>query len=151
MLTGEFRNALDEKGRLLIPSRIRNEIVGSDLVLTRGMDRCLWLFPPDQWRALSESLMRAASPFTREARMMQRRIIAPAQEVEIDKAGRINIPRSLMQSAGLSRDCVLLGINRYLEIWDADAYDAYLEETEPDFQQAAEKLGGSVSFFDENQ
>ncbi|MFP4509605.1 MAG: division/cell wall cluster transcriptional repressor MraZ [Spirochaetota bacterium] len=148
MLTGEFRNSLDEKGRLLIPSRIRSEIAGNNLVLTRGMDHCLWLFPPAEWTALSESLMRAASPFTKKARMMQRRIIAPAQEVELDKAGRVNIPSSLMKSAGLTRDCAILGINRYLEIWDVEAYDAYLEETEPEFQQAAEELGGFVSFFD---
>ncbi len=148
MLTGEFRNALDDKGRLSIPARVRAELTGDTLVLTRGVDQCLWLFPPEEWKALSESLMRAASPFTKKARLLQRRIIAPAQEVELDRAGRINIPASLLQSAGLSRECIILGINRYLEIWDVEAYDAYLEENESEFQEAAEELGGFVSFFD---
>ncbi len=146
MLTGQFQNALDDKGRLLIPSRIRAEISGNVLVITRGLDRCLWLFPPEHWRALSDSLMGAASPFTRRARLLQRRIIAPAQEVELDKAGRVNIPQALQSAAGLQRECVILGIKKYVEIWDVDEYDAYLSESEEEFQEAAEELGGLVSF-----
>ena len=146
MLTGQFQNALDDKGRLLIPSRIRAEISGSVLVITRGLDRCLWMFPPEHWRSLSDSLMGAASPFTRRARLLQRRIIAPAQEVELDKAGRVNIPQALQSAAGLQRECVILGIKKYVEIWDVDEYDAYLSESEEEFQEAAEELGGLVSF-----
>jgi MraZ protein len=146
MITGQFQNALDDKGRLLIPSRIRNEITGNVLVITRGLDRCLWLFPPDHWRTLSDSLMKAASPFTRRARLLQRRIIAPAQEVELDKAGRINIPQSLQASVGLQREVIILGIKKYVEIWDVEQYDAYLSESEKEFQEAAEELGGLVSF-----
>ncbi|TVR03447.1 MAG: transcriptional regulator MraZ [Spirochaetaceae bacterium] len=146
MITGQFQNALDDKGRLLIPSRIRGEITGNVLVITRGIDRCLWLFPPEHWRTLSDSLMGAASPFTKRARLLQRRIIAPAQEVEVDKAGRINIPQALATSVGLQRECVILGIKKYVEIWDVDAYDAYLDESEEEFQEAAEELGGLVSF-----
>ncbi len=146
MITGQFQNALDDKGRLLIPSRIRGEITGNVLVITRGLDRCLWLFPPEHWRTLSDSLMGAASPFTRKARLLQRRIIAPAQEVELDKAGRINIPQSLQVAAGLQRDCLILGIKKYVEIWDVAEYDAYLSESEEEFQEAAEELGGLVSF-----
>ena len=146
MLTGQFQNALDDKGRLLIPSRIRAEISGSVLVITRGLDRCLWMFPPEHWRSLSDSLMGAASPFTRRARLLQRRIIAPAQEVELDKAGRVNIPQALQSAAGLQRECVILGIKKYVEIWDVEEYDAYLSESEEEFQEAAEELGGLVSF-----
>jgi MraZ protein len=146
MITGEYRNALDEKGRLLIPARLRSEISGNILVLTRGIDRCLWLFPPEAWREISESLMGAASPFTKKARLLQRRIIAPAQEVEIDKAGRITIPQALKEAAGLERDCIILGIKKYIELWDVGEYDAYLAESEDEFQEAAEELGGSVSF-----
>jgi MraZ protein len=146
MLTGEFRNSMDEKGRLLLPSRIRAEIAGNTLIITRGLDTCLWLFPPTEWQSISESLMGAASPFAKRARMLQRRIIAPAQEVEPDKAGRINVPPSLAQAAGLKKECVILGIKKYIEIWDADEYERYLEETEGEFQEAAEELGGLVSF-----
>lgn len=146
MITGEFHNSLDEKGRLLIPARIRGGITGNVLVVTRGIDRCLWLFPPEEWRSVSDSLMGAASPFTKRARLLQRRIIAPAQELELDKAGRINLPPALAESAGLRRECVILGIKRYIEIWDVEEYDRYLADSEDEFQEAAEELGGLISF-----
>lgn len=147
MITGQFRNALDDKGRILIPAKMRAEIAGNTMVITAGIDRCLWLFPPPEWAVLSDRLMEAASPFSRRARLMQRRIIAPAQEVEIDKAGRVLIPPSLKELAGLQKECVLHGIKKYIEIWDATEYAAYLDAHEDEFQEAAEELGGSVSFF----
>lgn len=147
MITGQFQNALDDKGRILIPSRLRAEIPGNTLWITSGIDRCLWLFPPEEWKQISDGLMRAASPLSKRARLLQRRIIAPAQEVELDKTGRILIPPSLKEAAGLKKECTLLGINKYIEIWDAESYDAYLDEHEDEFQEAAEELGGSVSFF----
>ncbi len=147
MITGQFRNALDDKGRILVPSRLRSEVPGNTLVITSGIDRCLWLFPPDEWKQLSDKLMEAASPFSRKARLLQRRIIAPAQEVELDKTGRILIPPSLKETAGLKKECVLHGIKKYIEIWDVDEYAGYLEAHEDEFQEAAEELGGSVSFF----
>ncbi|TVR92377.1 MAG: transcriptional regulator MraZ [Spirochaetaceae bacterium] len=146
MITGQYHNALDEKGRLSVPQRIRAEITGNVLVITRGIDACLWLFPPEEWKTLSDSLMSAASPFTKKARLMQRRIIAPAVELEIDKSGRITIPQSLKESAGLTKDCVILGIKKYIEVWDESAYESYLSTNEDEFQEAAEELGGLVSF-----
>ena|SRR6056297_2530201 len=147
MITGQYRNALDDKGRLLVPSKLRSEVPGNTLVITSGIDRCLWLFPPEEWKQLSDKLMEAASPFSRRARLLQRRIIAPAQEVELDKTGRILIPPSLKETAGLKKECILHGIKKYIEIWDVDEYKAYLDENENEFQEAAEELGGSVSFF----
>ncbi len=146
MLTGEYRNAVDEKGRLLVPSRVRNEIAGSVLVVTRGLDTCLWLFEPEVWTRFSEKIMGATSPFDAKARVIQRRIIAPAQEMEIDKAGRITIPQTLRDYAKLKKDSVILGIKKYLELWDEAEYLAYCESTEEAFQEAAEELGGLVPF-----
>jgi MraZ protein len=147
MITGQYRNALDDKGRILMPSRLRGEVPGNTLVITSGIDRCLWLFPPEEWKQLSDKLMEAASPFSRRARLLQRRIIAPAQEVELDKAGRILIPPSLKETAGLKKECILHGIKKYIEIWDVEEYNGYLQDHEDEFQEAAEELGGSVSFF----
>ena len=147
MITGQYRNALDDKGRLLVPSRLRQSIAGNTLVITSGLDHCLWLFPPEEWTQLSDQLMEAASPFTRRARVLQRRIIAPAQEVELDKTGRVLIPPSLKETAGLQKECILHGIKKDIEIWDVEEYDRYLAESEAEFQEAAEELGGSVSFF----
>lgn len=146
MNTGEFHIALDEKGRLLIPARIRGEVRGNSLVLTRGIDRCLWLFSPDEWREFSSKLMSASSPLSKRGRLLQRRIIAPAQEIELDKAGRLNVPKSLQESAALVKETRLLVMERYMEIWDAEAYQTYEQESEEELQEAAEELGGLVSF-----
>jgi MraZ protein len=142
LLTGEFRNSVDEKGRLSLPARLRGELAGSSFVLTQGVDKCLWLFPPEQWEILSKKLMDSTSLFQAKARLVQRRILAPAQEVEIDKLGRISVPQSLREWAGLSKECVILGIAKYIEIWDADEYRGYWDENESEFRAAAEELGG---------
>ena len=142
LLTGEFRNTLDEKGRVSLPARMRSELPGTSLVLTQGVDNCLWLFPPLQWQELSQKLMASTSLFQARSRLIQRRILAPAQEVEIDRLGRISIPQSLREWAGLSRECVILGISKYIEIWNADSYMTYIQQNEAEFRDAAEELGG---------
>lgn len=147
MLTGEFRAAIDDKGRVLIPARLRSEVAEPNLVVTRGIENCLWVFPVEEWKRIADSLMRAASPFQAKARLLQRRIIAPAQEIELDKLGRLNLPGSLVESAALKKECVILGLMKYMEIWDVEAYDAYIDSTQDEFKDAAEELGGLVSFF----
>ncbi len=97
MLTGEFKYSLDEKGRLMIPQPIRQAITGNVIVITRGIDRCIWLFPPEEWKTLSQNLIDATSPFLEKTRLIQRRILAPAQELEIDRSGRISIPAPLRE------------------------------------------------------
>ena len=84
--------------------------------------------------------MESASPFDAKNRLVLRRLIAPAQEVEFDKSGRLSIPQSLREYAGLTKDCVLLGIDKYIELWDSEAYEKYLAETESSFLDAAEGL-----------
>ena len=145
LLTGEYRNTLDEKGRILFPTRLRNELTGNVLILTQALDRCLWLFTPEEWKNLSGKIMESASPFNAQARLVLRRLIAPAQEVEFDKAGRLSIPQSLREYANLSKDCIVLGVNRYIELWDSAEYKAYLEETEASFNEATEELS-SICF-----
>jgi MraZ protein len=140
MITGESKNALDEKGRLLIPSRLRNAIGSNLLIITKGIDTCLWLFPPEEWKRISEDLMSSTSLFDPKARLIRRKIVAPAQEVEIDKAGRINISPNLREAAGLKKECVILAIENYIEIWDETVYRSYLEETDADFKEAATEL-----------
>lgn len=145
LLTGEYRNTLDEKGRILFPTRLRNELTGNVLILTQALDRCLWLFTPEEWKNLSGKIMESASPFNAQARLVLRRLIAPAQEVEFDKAGRLSIPQSLREYANLSKDCVVLGVNRYIELWDSTMYRTYLEETEASFNEATKELS-SICF-----
>lgn len=140
LVTGEFRNTLDDKGRISLPAKLRAGLPGTVLVITQGMDSCLWVFTPERWQSLTDQLFASTSLFHQQARIIQRRIIAPAQEVEIDKAGRIAIPQSLREYAHLSRECVVLGITKRLEIWDVESYRQWLDETEADFAAASEAL-----------
>ncbi len=141
MITGEYRYSLDEKGRLMIPAKVRAEIPGSVLVLTRGIDRCLWLFPPEQWKNKSEQLLSSTSLFHEKDRLIHRRIVAPAQEVEIDRSGRIVVPPTLREYGGLIKDCIILGMLTHLEVWDEPTYRQYWEESEGRFLEAAEEIG----------
>jgi MraZ protein len=145
MITGEFRCSLDEKGRLLIPSRMRTEVAGNVIILTRGVENCLWMFPPEEWKTFSETLIGSTSLFQEESRLIQRRMIAPAQETEIDKAGRIVIPPTLREYGNLKKDCIILGLKKYMEIWSEASYQDYLTENEAKFKEAAEKLGGRIT------
>ena len=144
-MTGEYRNSLDDKGRLLVPARLRSSIEGSSLVLTRGVESCLWAFLPDQWQEIASRLSDSTSLFQKRARIIKRRIIAPAQELEIDKAGRIHIPPSLREYGMLEKDVVLLGLEDYIEIWDEGRYRDDMEENEDEFLAAAEELGKILS------
>jgi len=134
MMTGEFRAALDDKGRLLIPTKLRAEIAGDTVILTKGIDRCLWLFSTPKWEVFSKTVQESVGMFAPRDLMIQRRIIGSAMELDVDKAGRVGISSLLREHAGLSKDCVVVGIRNYLEIWDEGAYMAYqkmLDETMP--------------------
>jgi MraZ protein len=144
LLTGEYRNTLDEKGRILFPAKLRSILTENILMITQGLDGCLWLYPPDEWKNFSEKLMDNASPFNKNSRLVLRHLIAPAQQSEFDKSGRISVPQSLRGYASLTKECVILGINKYIEIWDATKYKEYLEETELSFREATESLNEIV-------
>jgi len=145
VLTGEYRYSLDDKNRLMIPARIRADIAGNSVVLTRGVDKCLWLFTHEEWGKVVQSLIGSTSLFQEKARLMQRRIIAPAQETEIDRSGRISIPTTLKEFAELKKECIILGIQSYIEIWDEESYLSYLQANENRFKEAAEEIGNKIA------
>lgn len=145
LLTGEYNNSLDEKGRISFPVKLRTELNQNVLIITRGLDRCLWLFTTEEWELLKSKLMSSASLFSEKNRMVLRRVVAPAQEVEFDKTGRLSIPQSLREYAGLSKDCTILAIDKYIELWDSAVYNQYLDASESSFQEAADELK-SISF-----
>ncbi|MDR2109700.1 MAG: division/cell wall cluster transcriptional repressor MraZ [Spirochaetaceae bacterium] len=146
LLTGEFKITLDDKGRVSLPSRLRGGLPENVLILTKGIEKCLWLFPPDQWKNVSKKLLDSASLSLEKSNLVQHRFIAPAQEIEIDKSGRVAVPQSLRDFAGLTRDCLILGIEKYIEIWDVDRYDAYWKANEEKFKHVLEEMG-PVSLF----
>ena len=146
LLTGEYKNTLDDKGRFLFPAKLRSALSSNVLIVTQAIvDRCLWLFTPEEWEKISSKLMDNASPFSAKNRLIMRSFISPAQEIEFDKAGRLSIPQSLREYASLSKDSIVLGVNKYLELWDSSSYNAYLSENEANLLEASEELN-SISF-----
>lgn len=140
VLSGEYRNTLDEKGRILFPSRLRSALAGNSLIITQGLDRCLSLFTVEEWGSFSGKIMENTSLFNGQNRLVLRRLIAPAQEVEFDRSGRLSIPQSLREYARLTKDCVVLGLNKYMELWDYASYCEYLDSNDDAFKEATEGL-----------
>jgi MraZ protein len=139
-LNGEYKITLDDKGRLNLPVKIRNALEDQVHMLTKGPDGCLWLYPLPEWDKLMEKVRNSSTAFSAEFRALRRRLIGPAQEVEIDKAGRIAIPQTLREYADLVRDCIVLGQDDFVEIWNADRYRLYDGESDEDVENAYEKL-----------
>ena len=144
MFGGEFSVTLDDACRIALPRRIRDLLENDKVVITKGMDKCLWMYTPDEWEKLENKIVGATTPFDDEDRALTQWIIGPRQEVEIDRHGRILIPPTLRAFAGLNRECIVLGQHNYLEIWDADRYQAHLEASEEAFKAARKKLAGRI-------
>ncbi|MCX7682256.1 MAG: division/cell wall cluster transcriptional repressor MraZ [Anaerolineae bacterium] len=120
MFLGEFTHTLDEAGRLTIPARFRGELAAG-LVITRGLDHCLAIFPMEEWKRLAEKV--SALPITdRNARALRRLVFANATDVVPDKQGRILIPPRLREYLGITDDVVIIGLNTYIELWHPDAW-----------------------------
>src|SRR5246127_1506153 len=138
MFLGTHAPKLDEKGRLFLPAKYRDELA-SGVVITKGQERCLYLFPHDEFARITEAL-RTAPVTAKAVRDYSRVFFASASDEELDRQGRITIPPSLRDYAGLQRDCVVIGANTRLEIWDAAAWTTYLEQQEDAFADASEEV-----------
>ena len=145
LLAGEYNNTLDDKGRVTFPAKLRSAINQNVLMITKGSGRCLWLFTMEEWDEFQSKITGSASLLKEKSMMVVRRFIAPAQDVEFDKNGRLSIPQSLREYAGLEKDCTILGMAKYVELWDSSAYAKYLEESEESFKDAAEDFD-DISF-----
>ncbi len=142
MFYGEHDHTIDRKGRLIIPSRFRQvlkEHYGDRCVVTRGLDRCLFLFPEDEWRT-QESKFRALSFTKQEARRFNRFYFSGAVELSFDRQGRVLIPPYLKEYASIKRDVVLVGVSNRIEIWDKEEWKKFYEEFKESYEQVAEKL-----------
>ena len=139
MLLGEYEHTIDDKNRLTLPAKFRQEFAGG-LVLTRGMDGCLYAYTREDWERLVESRLATLDPLSREGRLMQRFFFSAAAEAEPDKQGRIMVPAALAEHAGLGRDVVVAGVRDHLEIWDRAAWREQLKEVEGSAEHVAERL-----------
>jgi MraZ protein len=140
-LSGQFNSTLDEKGRIQLPVKLRDQLNDCSLVLTRGIDKCLWLFPDSEWEKVSSVLLKHSSLFKAKSQMIHRRLLAPATELLLDKTGRVKIPASLMRSAGLVKDCLFIGLDDHIEIWDEELYVEFENNCEEEIKDAWEDFG----------
>jgi MraZ protein len=135
MFLGTHTPHLDEKGRLFLPAKYREEL-SRGLVLTKGQERCLYVFPLTEFDRVTEALR--APVTTKAVRDYSRVFFASASDETPDRQGRITVPAALREYAGLQRDCVVIGANTRLEIWDAEAWTTYLDQQEDAFSDASE-------------
>ncbi|WP_210411566.1 division/cell wall cluster transcriptional repressor MraZ [Oceanispirochaeta crateris] len=141
-IRGQFSTTLDDKGRMMLPAKLRAQVPMDSLVLTKSVDRCLWLFPVDHWERLVQGLSEKKSLFNDQYQMIYRRLIAPAEEIPVDKSGRIKLFPALMKSVGLSRDCSLIGMDDHIEIWDERVYEEYEEACSQSVKEGWSNLSG---------
>ena len=138
MLMGEFHHNIDDKGRLIIPSKFRYEL-GEKFVITRGLEKCLFVYSLTEWEKIVKRLR--SLPFTnKDARNFTRFFLSGAAECEFDKQGRINITSPLVRYAVLTKECVIIGANDRLEIWSEDSWCNFFEENEDGLADIAENL-----------
>jgi len=140
MFLGTHTPRLDDKGRLALPAKFRSDLEGG-LVITKGQERCLFVFPMAEFTRITD-LLRTAPVTQRSVRDYSRVFFASASHEVPDGQGRITVPAQLREYAGLQKDCVVIGANSRVEVWDSAAWQSYLEGTEQSFADAEEVLPG---------
>jgi MraZ protein len=138
MFLGTHAPRLDDKGRLFLPAKFRDELA-EGLVITKGQERCLYVWPLAEFARITEQ-MRSAPVTSKAARDYMRVLFAGASDEVPDKQGRITIPPALRDYAGLTRDCVVIGANTRVEIWDTAAWESYLANQEQAFAELSEEV-----------
>ncbi|MFH1440834.1 MAG: division/cell wall cluster transcriptional repressor MraZ [Candidatus Omnitrophota bacterium] len=142
MFYGEYSHSIDRKGRLILPSKFR-EVAKHNFIekffVTRGLDKCLFMFSDEEWR-LQENKFKAI-PFTKqEGRTFNRLFFSGAVDIVADKQGRILLPQYLKDFAQIKKDIVLVGVSNRVEIWAKEKWGAFYSNSEPSFEEIAEKL-----------
>jgi len=138
MFLGTHEPRLDEKGRLILPAKFREEL-SAGLVITKGQERCLYVFPSQEFSEITQTLKQA--PVTaKSARDYSRVMFAGAHDEIPDRQGRVTIPQALRTYAGLEKDCVVIGANTRVEIWDSNSWNEYLADREKSFADVSEEV-----------
>ena len=138
MFLGTHTPRLDDKGRLFLPAKFRDQL-GDGLVITRGQDHCLYVWPVTEFEAITEH-MRSAPVTNKRTRDFMRMLFAGASDEKPDKQGRITIPPLLREYARLRRDCVVIGAMNRVEIWDAESWSGYSDAQETAFAELSEEV-----------
>ena len=140
MFLGEYQHSLDSKGRIIVPSKFREEL-GARFIATKGLDNCLFLYPMEEWKIIEEKLR--ALPFTRaDVRSFARFFFSGAAELEIDRQGRILLPPNLREYAGIEKDLTIIGVGARVEIWANEKWAPYNQTAQSSYEVIAENLVG---------
>lgn len=134
---GEYHHSIDEKGRIIIPSKFRYDL-GESFIVTRGLDGCLFIYPKNEWENIVNKYKEL--PNVKDARNFMRFFLSGAVNAEFDKQGRINISTPLVSYAGLKKDCVIIGVNERLEIWSKERWEEFMTQNEENFSDMADNL-----------
>lgn len=138
MFMGEYHHTIDEKGRIILPSKFREEL-GEEFFVTRGLDDCLFVYPKTEWQKITNKLKNL--PFTKkDARSFTRFFLSGATATVFDKQGRINITSPLISYAGLKKECVIVGVGDRLEIWSSDNWNNFYTSNSDEMSNIAEDL-----------
>lgn len=138
MFLGTHTPKLDDKGRLFLPAKFRDKLAGG-LVVTRGQERCLYVFPMDEFTKITQKFQEAPTS-SKAARDYMRVFLSGASDEIPDKQGRVTVPAALRQYAGLDRDCTVIGTGSRVEVWDTTAWNDYLASTEQAFADQSEEV-----------
>lgn len=138
MFLGEYQHTIDDKGRIIIPAKFR-EALGTDFIITRGLDNCLFVYPREEWNQL-EQRMKSLPSMAANARAFARLLFSGACECEWDRQGRVNVPAHLREYARLEKDCTVIGVSTRVEIWDKATWEEYSRKSQDSFNEIAEKL-----------
>jgi MraZ protein len=138
MLMGEYLHSVDDKGRLILPAKFREEL-GDSFIVTKGLDNCLFVYDKKEWAILENKLKQLplAKP---EARAFVRFFFSGGAEISCDKQGRVLLPNNLREYAHLDKDVVVIGVSNRIEIWSRSNWDTYNEQIAPTVAQIAESL-----------
>ncbi|MGE5583680.1 MAG: division/cell wall cluster transcriptional repressor MraZ [Bacillota bacterium] len=135
MLLGEYQHSLDEKGRLIIPAKFREDL-GDNFVVTRGLDNCLFVYPLSQWKVLEDKIKEL--PTTQaDTRAFVRMFFSGAVETELDKQGRIVLPQHLREHARIERDVFVIGVSTKVEIWAKEVWSGYSVQAQQSYEEIA--------------
>ncbi|RCW51373.1 division/cell wall cluster transcriptional repressor MraZ [Halanaerobium sp. DL-01] len=138
MFMGEYTHSMDTKGRLIIPSKLREDLT-EKFVITRGLDNCLFLYPLPEWNTLEEKLI--SLPMTsKNARNFVRFFFSGASECELDKQGRISLPSNLRDYADFEHEIVIIGLANRIELWAKEKWDSYMNEVENSYEDIADAM-----------
>lgn len=137
MFIGEFHHSIDNKGRLIIPSKVRYDL-GENFIVTRGLDGCLFIYPNKEWNNIINKYKEL--PDTKDRRHFMRIFLSGATVCEFDKQGRINIPAPLIKFAALEKDCIIIGVDERLEVWSKSRWEEFINDNEENLSDIADNL-----------